>query len=74
MTHYEKHLLNIIAELLSADMAQGRAEHNLKYLKGDNALERREKERAVREAADRYTKAKMAAAQEIIENAERASA
>lgn len=74
MTRYEQHLLKIISELLSADMAQGRAEYNLKYLKGDNALECREKERAVRDAADRFAKAKMAAAQEIIENAEKMEA
>ena len=74
MTRYEKHLLGIIAELLSADMARGRAEHNLKYLKGDDPLERRAKERAVRETADRYAKAVMAASQELIESNEKKEA
>jgi len=70
MTRYEQRLLDIIAELLSADMAQGRAEYNLKFFKGDCPIERRAKERAVRETAERYAKAKMAAAQELIESEE----
>ena len=74
MTRYEQHLLGIIAELLSADMARGRAEHNLKYLKGDNPLERRSNERAVRATAERYAKAVMAASQELIESGDKATA
>jgi hypothetical protein len=73
MTRYERHLLKIISELLAAETAKNEAEHRYNTFAGgmslDDRLERHELHKAVGAAGDRYTKAKMAAAQEIIENA-----
>jgi len=73
MTRYEQHLLHIISELLAADAAKSEAEHSFNYSGSGGSLEdlykRANLQREMIKAGDRFAKAKMAAAQEIIENA-----